>query len=66
MFYLLPLPCETQLILARRADTWDGPYVELVGFVVLDCGITLSVSCCLRQPRIVFGASLSFTLAVRR
>jgi len=63
----VPIVGETGLILARRVDTWVGPYDEQVGFVVLDCAIDLTVSCCLRQPRIASGATLFFRkLAVRR
>ena len=36
-------------------------YGKRVGFVVLDCEIALSVSCCLRQPRIAFEATHSFS-----
>ena len=63
---------DTGLILARRVDTWVHPYDERVGFVVLNWVLALTVSCCLRQPRIASGATrsaftfLSFTLAVRR
>ena len=38
------------------------------GSVALDCGISLTVSCCLRQPRITSGATLflSHLFGVRR
>ena len=52
---------DTGLILTRRVDTWVDPYDERVGFVVLNCAFALTVSCCLRQPRIASGATLSFT-----
>ena len=45
------------LRLARRVDTWVAPYDERVGFVVLNCVLALTVSCCLRQPRIKSGAT---------
>ena len=67
-----PLGRDTGLILARRADTGDGPCDERVGFIALNCAFALSVSRCLRQPRIASGvalfsfAFLSFILAERR
>ena len=48
---------DTGLILARRVDTWVDPYDERVGFVVLNWVLALTVSCCLRQPRIKSGAT---------
>ena len=72
MFHSVPIGRDAGLRLARRVDTRDDPYVEGVGFVVLDCVLALTVSCCLRQPRIASGATLSFsrifsfTLAERR
>ncbi|WP_417391183.1 hypothetical protein [Gimesia sp.] len=57
----VPLGRDTGLIIARRVDTWVDPYDEQVGFVVLNCAIALTVSCCLRQPRIAFEATHSFS-----
>jgi len=66
MFHSVPFVRDIGLILARRADTWVRPYFDRVGFVVLNCVIALTVSCCLRQPRIAFGATLYlFKLAER-
>ncbi len=53
----VPIVLDIRLILARRADTWDGPYEEQVGFVVLICVSALTVSCRLWRPRIIFGAT---------
>ena len=61
----VPIVREAGLRLARRADTWDGTYVERVGFVVLDCVSALTVSCCLRQPRIASGITPELCLVVR-
>jgi len=53
----VPIVRDVGLILARRVDTWVAPYDERVGFVVLNCVLALTVSCCLRQPRIKSGAT---------
>ncbi|WP_339676247.1 hypothetical protein, partial [uncultured Gimesia sp.] len=53
----VPIGRDTGLVLARRVDTWVDPYDERVGFVVLNYAFALTVSRCLRQPRIASGAT---------
>ena len=53
------------MILARRVDTWDAPYDEWVGCVVLNCAIALTVFCSLRSPRITSVATHFFSIISR-
>ncbi len=56
MFDYVAIGRDAWFILARRVGTWVAPYVEQVGSGVLNWALALTVSCCLRQPRIASGA----------
>ncbi|WP_154901059.1 hypothetical protein [Gimesia maris] len=55
---------DTGSIIARRADTWGATLHEGAGFYLKpDCKLSLTVSCCLRQPRKTSGAIRYFTIS---
>ncbi|QDU17864.1 hypothetical protein GmarT_57970 [Gimesia maris] len=59
-FHRFPLCGETGLYLARRADRLGVALTAgQVGYMKSGCAIVLTVSCCLRQPRITSGATRS-------
>ena len=57
MFHLFPLCAMSGRYSPGGRTHGSAPYDDQVECVALDCVIVPTVSCCLRQPRITFGAT---------